>query len=327
VQQESESVYEAWERYKEALRKVPNHGLPEWLEIEFFYKGLTQNTRTMIDAAAGGSLMAKTRDEAYALLDEIASNSYQWGSERATKKAGIYEVEAIIALQAQIAALSKKLEAHTVNAVATPSPCNQCGGPHNHGECIIGQAPPEQVCYMNNNNAPNPYSNTYNAGWRNHPNLGWGNNNMQRPVQGQPNQPPQEKKSNLERMMETLTANTLGLQAESKSFQIETRTNFKNQSASIHNLEVQIANLAAQIASRSQGAMPSDTVKNPKETINVIKLRSGKQVQGSAAAKRKNKTPQEAPKDQTEGHCQKQCPHCGSRTAIWPSHRGVRGRS
>jgi len=323
VQQEGESVYEAWERYKEALRKVPNHGLPEWLEIEFFYKGLTQSTRSMIDAAAGGSLMAKTRNEAYSLLDEIASNSYQWGSERATKKAGLYEVEAFTALQAQIAALSKKLEAQTVNAVTTPMPCNSCGGPHNHGECISGQNLQEQVYFMNNNNAPtnNPYSNTYNAGWRNHPNLGWGNNNAPRPMQGQTYQPPQEKKSNLEKMMETLTANTVGLQAETKAFMTETRTCFKNQSAAIHNLEVQVGNLAAQLANRSQGTMPSDTVKNPKEQINVIKLRSGKQVQGTKTAKKKNQMPQETARDQTEGHCQKQCPQCGSRTASQPFGR------
>jgi len=179
VQQDGESVYEAWERYKEALRKVPNHGLPEWLEIEFFYKGLVQSTRNMIDAAARGSLMVKTTNDAYALLDEIASNSYQWGSDRATaKKADIYEVEALTAIQAQIAALSKKLDTQTVNAVATPSPCNVCGGPHNNGDCSNWQQ--EQVNYMGNNNMQNnnPYSNTYNAGWRNHPNLGWGNNNQ-----------------------------------------------------------------------------------------------------------------------------------------------------
>ena len=63
AQQDGELVYEAWERYKKALRKVPNHGLPEWLEIEFFYKVLVQSTRNMIDDAAGGSLMAKTRDD------------------------------------------------------------------------------------------------------------------------------------------------------------------------------------------------------------------------------------------------------------------------
>ena len=95
---------------------------------------------------------------------------------------------------------------------------------------------------MQNNN---PYSKSYNAGWRNHPNLGWGNNNQQRPVQGQAFQPPQEKKPNLEKMLETLTANTVVLQAETKSFMAETRTSFKNQSAAIHNLEVQVGNLSA----------------------------------------------------------------------------------
>jgi hypothetical protein len=107
----------------------------------------------MIDAATGGSLMAKTKDDAYALLDEIASNSYQWGSERAsTKKAGIYEVEALTAIQAQIVALSKKLESQTVNVVSTPSPCNACGGPHNNGDCVNMQPQPEQVNYVGNNN-------------------------------------------------------------------------------------------------------------------------------------------------------------------------------
>jgi hypothetical protein len=46
----------------------------------------------------------------------------------------------------------------------------------------------EQANYVSQNNYPpknNPYSNTYNAGWRNHPNLSWSNNpNVQNP-QGQ----------------------------------------------------------------------------------------------------------------------------------------------
>jgi len=32
----------------------------------------------IIDVAAGGALMSKERDEAYELLKEMASNSYQW---------------------------------------------------------------------------------------------------------------------------------------------------------------------------------------------------------------------------------------------------------
>ena len=97
--------------------------------------------------------MAKTRDDAYALLDEIASNSYQWGSDRITiKKAWVYEVDILTAIQAQVAALSKKLDTHTVNAVAISSLYNVCGGPHNNGECSNWQAQQEQVNFVGNNN-------------------------------------------------------------------------------------------------------------------------------------------------------------------------------
>ena len=47
-----------------------------------FYNGLGSNTRTMIDAAAGGTLMGKTLKASYDLLEEMASNNYQWSFER-----------------------------------------------------------------------------------------------------------------------------------------------------------------------------------------------------------------------------------------------------
>ena len=85
---ESESIYEVWERYKRLIRKVPHHGLPAWLEIQFFYN---ENTKKIINAAARGALMVKERDEAYKLLEEMASNSYQWQSDRAMpRKAAEY---------------------------------------------------------------------------------------------------------------------------------------------------------------------------------------------------------------------------------------------
>ncbi|KAL0463287.1 UNVERIFIED_CONTAM: hypothetical protein Slati_0216300 [Sesamum latifolium] len=49
----------------------------------------------------------------------------------------------------------------------------------------------------------NPYSNSYNSGWDNHPNFSWSNNQQQGPTRPhQPRQPPpQEQKSNLEEML------------------------------------------------------------------------------------------------------------------------------
>ena len=72
-----ESIYEAWKRYKGLVWKVPNHGLPTWLEIQFFYNKLQPTTRMTMDAAAGGVLMSKDQDEAHTLLEEMASKNYQ----------------------------------------------------------------------------------------------------------------------------------------------------------------------------------------------------------------------------------------------------------
>ena len=78
LQLDMESLYEAWERFKDLLRRCPHHELPIWLLVQTFYNGLNSPTRNMADAAAGGTIMRKTPEEAYELLEEMASNSYQW---------------------------------------------------------------------------------------------------------------------------------------------------------------------------------------------------------------------------------------------------------
>ncbi|KAL5581832.1 hypothetical protein UlMin_014274 [Ulmus minor] len=75
TQYDQESLYEAWERFKEILRKCPHHGIPIWLQVSTFYNGLVSNYRAMIDAASGGSLMGKTSEEAHDLLETMADNN------------------------------------------------------------------------------------------------------------------------------------------------------------------------------------------------------------------------------------------------------------
>jgi len=40
AQKDGESLYDAWERFKEMLRLCPHHGLEKWLTIHIFYNGL-----------------------------------------------------------------------------------------------------------------------------------------------------------------------------------------------------------------------------------------------------------------------------------------------
>ena len=61
AQFEGETLYEAWECYKDLLRKCPHHGLPRWMQVQNFYNGLVASTKTLIDAAAGGAFMSKPK--------------------------------------------------------------------------------------------------------------------------------------------------------------------------------------------------------------------------------------------------------------------------
>ena len=58
-QYEGESFYEAWERFKDLLRKCPHHSFTKWMQVHHFYYGLSRPTRTLIDAFVGGAIMGK----------------------------------------------------------------------------------------------------------------------------------------------------------------------------------------------------------------------------------------------------------------------------
>ncbi|XP_073291011.1 uncharacterized protein [Primulina huaijiensis] len=75
-QTDFEQLYEAWERYKKLLTKCTNHDFEDWVQIELFYKGQNGQTRGIVDEAAGGTIFAKSPDQAYDLLEQMTINSY-----------------------------------------------------------------------------------------------------------------------------------------------------------------------------------------------------------------------------------------------------------
>ncbi|KAL9416753.1 hypothetical protein AB3S75_039861 [Citrus x aurantiifolia] len=230
----------------------------------------------MIDAAVGGTLMGKTPEATYELLEEMASNNYQWTSERSMprKIVGAHNVDVITALSAQMTDLSNKLEHLNASAIQTQV-CELCRGNHTSVNCQVGSpfasSSAEQAHYVSNfrRQQNNLYSNTYNPGWRNHQNLSW--NNTQNTLKPPPGFQPQEKKLNVEDALTQLTTNM-------SQFMTKTETTFQNQTASIRNLEVQVGQIANLLSSRQHGSLPSNTKTNPKEQVNAIILRSGKQL-------------------------------------------------
>ncbi|XP_062100251.1 uncharacterized protein LOC133806142 [Humulus lupulus] len=184
-QTEGESLYDAWKRFKELLRKCPHHGIEKWMLVPNFYKGLNFTTRTIIDVAAGGSFIRNSANEAYELLEEMAMNNYQWPTERGqTKKVpGMIELDAISMLTMQVGALTNQLQQSNLSAqtMQVQNLCGACRSVHPLNQCPamdMNNIPMEQVQAIGNFQIPtnNPFSMSYNQGLRNHPNFSWKNN-------------------------------------------------------------------------------------------------------------------------------------------------------
>ncbi|XP_073152736.1 uncharacterized protein [Henckelia pumila] len=211
----------------------------------------------------------------------MASSSYQPQSERSMmqKSAGIHQVDAFTSMTAQLEAMNKKIDGLSLGNSAMRIQevfCDRCQGEHFTKDCQTGnlfyvqdEAP---VNHVGSQNRPkfDPYSNTYNPGWKKHPKISWGGqNNQSRPYQNQNHvKQPQEEKSNLEQMMQNFISST--------------ETRMQNQDATIRGLENQIGQLAKRMSNREPGTLPSDTETNPKEQVKSVELRSGKKLETKA---------------------------------------------
>ncbi|XP_071939080.1 uncharacterized protein [Coffea arabica] len=243
-----------------------------------------------VDAAAGGALMGKTAEEAQQLIEEIAANNYQWANKRGNTRrtAGMLEVDTLNMLSVKMDNVVKMLNRQvgpSSNQGVVVASCTTCGGDHDDFMCSSS----EQVQYLNNYNRPpqnNPYSNTYNPGWRNHPNFGWKDQgNQQRPVNSpsfQQKQPLHESKPAWELAIEKL-ANVSNdkieklVSATTQRFErIEGRMD--KLTNMYRNVEVQLGQIANAINNRNQGDLPSKTEVNPREHVKAITFRSGKEL-------------------------------------------------
>lgn len=83
-QGKDESIFDAYERFKELLRQCPHHGIPIFIQLETFYKGLVHSSRNVLDVSSGGVLLSKSYEEVYMLIESITANTYQWPVTRAS---------------------------------------------------------------------------------------------------------------------------------------------------------------------------------------------------------------------------------------------------
>ncbi|KAM0981427.1 hypothetical protein ACFX2A_014761 [Malus domestica] len=296
-QEEGESFPTYYERFKSLVASCPQHQMKEELLLQYFYEGLLPIERQMLDVSAGGALVDKTPTAAKTLIANRALNAQQYegvGQRGTPRQHQVNEVSAITELQNQMAnlttLLSQVVEGPKVQNVSACGVCSMQGHPTDKCPQLIENGGWETLNaagfgqqYQQRND---PFSNTYNPGWRDHPNFKW-----REPQQGQqqstfrqqppgfyqkpfaPNQtqaqPAQKSGSSIDndQIFNLLTSMAQGMQTRDKK---------------VDELEKQVGQIVEFMGQfRDQGRLPSSTVANPKggfETAKAITLRSGKQV-------------------------------------------------
>ncbi|CAL8993229.1 unnamed protein product, partial [Prunus brigantina] len=288
TQKEGEAFHECWERYKEMISSCPHHNIETWMQMQSFYEGLLDSERMMVDATSGEGLMNKTADEAFTLFESLSANSQQWSHSKgrgAPMKAVVSEVSTNNEIAAKLDVMCSLLQ----QAVTGPLGSKVEVQDQSFAEHMLEQANALQARDPNND----PYSNTYNPGWRNHPNFKWSNNsNVQQP-QGPPPgfQIQQRQFQQAPQQVQEQRGDQMGeLQDMFKKFmgqQMQTNQNLQN---AVNKLEVQVGQIASSLSNRASGTFPSQTEVNPRhyEQVKAVHiLRSGKQVDNKPTASNK----------------------------------------
>ncbi|KAH9726990.1 hypothetical protein KPL70_008483 [Citrus sinensis] len=274
-----ETLYEYWERFKQLCTSCPQHQISDQLLIQYFYEGLSLMDRSMIDAASRGVLVNKTPTQARELISNMGANAQQFGSRQDATSRTVNEVNISSVEQCldKLTSLVEKFVVGNVQQVKTCGICYNIG--HSTDMCpTLQEEPAEQANAVGGfagmpQRRYDPYAQTYNPGWKDHPNFSYGVRPSGFPLQYPPRQPtpPQSNSKSgisLEEIVKSLATNT-------QQFQQAT-------TASIQNLENQVSQLAttmSRLESQVSGKLPSQSEVNPKQNASAVILRSGKELQ------------------------------------------------
>ncbi|KAM1860344.1 hypothetical protein ACFX13_012526 [Malus domestica] len=278
--------------------------MKEELLLQYFYEGLLPIERQMLDASAGGALVDKTSMAAKTLTANRALNAQQYegvGQRDNPRQQQVNEV----------------VEKPKEQSVATCGVCSMNG--HLTDKCpqLIenGGWESTNVVGFGSQNQPmnDPFSNTYNPGWRDHPNF-----KLREPQQTQqqsafrqqppgfyqrsyaPTQPAQNNSGSFfdnAQVIQLLTTLAKGQENQAKDMHNYAKE-VQNQAREVTELKRQMGQMAEFIDqfSREPGKLPSSTDVNPNggfESAKAITLRSGQEVGSDLSPSKSNQTEDE----------------------------------
>ncbi|GJR39438.1 hypothetical protein Tco_1215122 [Tanacetum coccineum] len=132
-QEPDESLFRAWERFKELLMKCPQHYLTDMQEVILFYNGLDVPTRQILDSK--GAIPSKTAAAAKTAIQEMAEYSQKWHNGTSSRTRSTETSDGLAAIQAQLNNLRREIKKVNEKVYAAQVGCELCKGPHYTKDC------------------------------------------------------------------------------------------------------------------------------------------------------------------------------------------------
>ncbi|GJX46814.1 retrovirus-related pol polyprotein from transposon TNT 1-94 [Tanacetum coccineum] len=107
-QEPDESLFRAWERFKELLMKCPQHYLTGMQEVILFYNGLDVPTRQILDSRC--AIPTKTTADTKLAIQEMAEYSQKWHNGTSSRSRSTETSDELAAIQAQLNNLGREIK-------------------------------------------------------------------------------------------------------------------------------------------------------------------------------------------------------------------------
>ncbi|CAL1407269.1 unnamed protein product [Linum trigynum] len=194
-QEPDEALRDVWERYSGFFWQLPHHGFSDAFTVGNFYNTLTLESQRVIESlCTKGDILTKTPPELNQMISTLAARDHSWGQStrsRSSRDQGVHAMEAKSGLEQEVAELVQTLKQPNSlipgkGLVGPPvAQCQWCvSSNHLVEDCQTmreSSTPQEQLDFIANARRLDPYSGTYNEGWRQHPNFSLNNSNTTKP--------------------------------------------------------------------------------------------------------------------------------------------------
>ncbi|GKD95185.1 hypothetical protein Tco_1375022 [Tanacetum coccineum] len=134
-QEPDESLFRAWERFKELLMKCPQYYLTDMQEVILFYNRLAVLTRQILESK--GAIPTKTVTDAKVAIQEMTEYSHKWHNGTSSKTRSTETFDGLAAIQAQLNNLGIKIKKVNKKVYAAQVGYGLCKGPYYTKDCPL----------------------------------------------------------------------------------------------------------------------------------------------------------------------------------------------